>query len=104
MISPWNVSQRKFQVLRVLYRYNGYSIAWGTWEGRSNRIGQRWDGEGEEGDNQVGYPSQGGHPTWMMMDEHLHLPYLCSLLTSPHLTDEMVADIRQTITEIRTQP
>ncbi len=60
----------------VLYDDGAYSAIWGKYENRKC-LGVRYNGtDGED----VGYPNQGGHPTWYVEPMFLTLPLLTELL------------------------
>jgi len=78
MPAATKVRPRKWNNIRVLFDNGWYSVIVGHYEGE-HKLGQRWNGE----KGHVGFPSQGGHPTW-----HVVPPFLVhSLLLG--LRDEL---------------
>jgi hypothetical protein len=65
-MKPENVLPRKFNVHTIIYNNGDFSVAYGVWEDDgSKRIAMRWNG----GDDEIGYPSQGGNPLWFQLPE-----------------------------------
>jgi len=61
---PEKVKPYKFHKHTIIYDNEYFSVAYGIWEGSENRLAMRWNGEG---DNEIGYPSQGGNPLWFQL-------------------------------------
>ena len=61
--------------IRILYDDGDYSVIWGKYE-NTRALGVRWNGGTE-----VGYPGQGGHPTWYVEPDFIAISILQRLLT-----------------------
>lgn len=61
--------------IRILYDNSEYSVIWGKYE-NTKALGVRWNG-GKD----VGYPSQGGYPTWYIEPDFIAITILENLLT-----------------------
>ena len=79
MPSAAEVHHSKFPVDEVLYDHDGFSIAWGVYDGERRCLGMRWNGE--EGD--AGYPKLFKNPVWFVLPAELTIPILKSLLDTP---------------------
>ena len=75
MPKPEDVNPHNFKVEHVLFNHDGFSIAWGTWEGNGQRLGMRWDGDGD-----AGYPKTFGNPVWFVIPVGLTIPIAAALL------------------------
>ena len=76
MPQPNEVNPHNFHVKQIVYNLNGFSVAWGIWEGDgSHRLAMRWNGDGED----KGYPKTFGHPVWFILPNELSVPFLQSL-------------------------
>jgi hypothetical protein len=60
--------------LTVLFDNGEYSLISGLFDG-GPAIGERWNGQGG-----IGFPSQGGNPTWHVVPDFLEVPILHGLL------------------------
>ena len=56
--------------IRVLYDDGDYSVIWGKYE-NVRALGVRWNGGTD-----VGYPGQGGHPTWYVEPDFIAIAIL----------------------------
>ena len=80
----------KFPVERVLYDDGRFSVAYGWWEEeQEQRIGMRWNGQGDE----AGYPNAYGHPVWFSLPEYMTIPTLKSLLDQEGARRSEVAEL-----------
>lgn len=61
--------------IRILYDDDEYSVIWGKYE-NTTALGVRWNGGTD-----VGYPGQGGHPTWYVEPDFIAIAILQRLLT-----------------------
>jgi hypothetical protein len=61
--------------IRILYDDDEYSVIWGKYE-NVKALGVRWNGGTD-----VGYPGQGGHPTWYVEPDFIAIAILQRLLT-----------------------
>ncbi len=61
--------------IRILYEDNEYSVIWGKYE-NVKALGVRWSGGTD-----VGYPGQGGHPTWYVEPDFIAIAILQRVLT-----------------------
>ena len=91
-MEPEKVIHKKFKRKETLYNGNGFSVAYGIWEGNSHVIAMRWNGEGEE----VGYPNHAGNPVWFIIPDDLMIPILKSLLEKEESNEEQILDILKT--------
>lgn len=90
MPAPQNVNPQKFKVLNVLYDYDDFSVALGTWTPSSTKaIAMRWN-YGLDGN---GYPKVFAHPQWFLVSEHIGKNILSGLLTNPNVTLQQYSDI-----------
>jgi hypothetical protein len=71
MVNPSRVNPKNFQVVEVLYDLNGFSVAWGRYEHGDIQLAMRWNGE--DGDEDIGYPNAFGNPMWFMLPPELSL-------------------------------
>lgn len=74
-VNPEKWLRDKNYPIRVLYDDGTYSVIWGKYENNKS-LGVRWSGA-----NGVGYPSQGGHPTWYVEPDFIAVAILQRLLT-----------------------
>lgn len=65
-MQPENVKPAKFHKHTIIYNDGDFSIAYGIWEGSDKRLAMRWNG----GEDEIGYPSQGGNPLWFQLPNH----------------------------------
>ena len=72
MPEPEVVNPHNFDVQEIIYNLNGFSVAWGRWEGSSYGLAMRWNGEDED----QGYPKTFGHPVWFILPRDLSFPIL----------------------------
>ena len=91
-MKPEDVNHKKFETKKILYNGNGFSVAYGIWEGGSHVIAMRWNGEGEE----VGYPNYGKYPMWFIIHDDLMIPILKSLLEKQDSNKEQILNILKT--------
>ena len=76
-MSPTKVRPKKLPYFKVLYNYNGFSIALGEFDKTPpKRLAMRWN---ETESNEVGYPCQGKNPTWFMLPDELSIPLILSI-------------------------
>jgi hypothetical protein len=71
-MSPNQVKPANFPNPLVIYNdeeEEGFSIAWGSFEGGSKGLGMRWNG----GPNETGYPNRGKYPVWFMLPAGLSI-------------------------------
>lgn len=61
--------------IRVLYDDDEYSIIWGKYE-NIEAMGVRWSG----GVDNIGYPGQGGYPTWYIEPDFIAITIVQRLL------------------------
>lgn len=61
--------------IRILYDDGEYSVIWGKYE-NVRALGVRWNGEAD-----VGYPGQGGYPTWYVEPDFIAISILQRILT-----------------------
>ena len=76
MAHPSEVNTAKFQVENVIYANDGFSIAYGVWEGNSKHLAVRWDGE----EGKTGFPQTYGKPQWLLVPDKLSIPFVKALL------------------------
>lgn len=62
--------------IRILYDDGEYSVIWGKYE-NTKALGVRWNGGTD-----VGFPNQGGYPTWYIEPDFIAIVILRKLLTS----------------------
>lgn len=74
-VRPQKWLQDESYPIRILYDDEEYSIIWGKYEGKK-ALGVRWNGGTE-----VGYPGQGGHPTWYVEPDFVAIGVLQRILT-----------------------
>jgi hypothetical protein len=79
MPRPQDVNPRNFKVLSVLYDDGSFSVARGVWEDGVERLGMRWNGEGEDS----GYPKTFGKPVWFVLPTSLSDPIARALMGLP---------------------
>ena len=91
-MKPEEVNHKKFETKEILYDENGFSVAYGIWEGGSHVIAMRWNGEGED----AGYPNHAGHPVWFIIHDDLMVPILKSLLEKEESNKEQILNILKT--------
>ena len=91
-MKPEDVNHKKFETKEILYKGNGFSVAYGIWEERSHVIAMRWDGEGED----AGYPKLFAHPVWFIIPDDLMIPILKSLLEKEESKKEQILNILKT--------
>lgn len=72
MTDPNIVKPRKFSVKKVIYDVNGFSIAFGEWDGHRTCLGMRWNGDTDA----AGFPSVFGNPQWFMVSQEFTIPIL----------------------------
>jgi hypothetical protein len=80
VMSPNQVNPAKFPNPLVIYNDDEeeFSIAWGSYEGGSKRLGMRWNG----GRNETGYPNRGKYPVWFMLPDDLSILVIKGLLSA----------------------
>jgi hypothetical protein len=61
--------------IRILFDDGEYSVIWGKYE-NNRALGVRWNGVAD-----VGYPGQGGNPTWYVEPDFIALSILQRILT-----------------------
>lgn len=94
MPAPLEVRSGGFTPYRVVWSKNGFSIAWGNWEGEEpEAIAMRWDGK----EGELGFPNSYGHPTWFLLPRELTLPILGMLITHGAFTEEEEEHLRESI-------
>lgn len=94
MPAPQNVNPQKFKVINVLYDYDDFSVALGTWTPSSTiAVAMRWN-DGLDGN---GYPKVFTHPQWFLISEHLAKNILSGLLTNPHLSTQQYTNILEAL-------
>ena len=88
-MDPKKVVSPKAKVSNVVVIHNDgeFAIATLQWN-KENRIGIRWNGEGE---NNLGYPQSRKYPTWFIMPKSVALAYAYNI-NNPQL----VAALRAT--------
>lgn len=96
MVNPADIVDPQFEVLRVLYSHNGFSIVAGRWEGGGVSLGERWDGE----EGRLGYPV-GRHrqPKFLVLHDDLTRPTL-GMLATANLEGTDLAAVTATLAEI----
>jgi hypothetical protein len=82
MPHPSEVNTAKFQVEKILYSTDGFSIAYGCWEDKNRYLAVRWDGE----ENKIGFPQTYGKPQWLIIPDKLTTPFLKALLDTDEKT------------------
>lgn len=87
-----DVNHKKFETKKILYNGNGFSVAYGIWEGGSHVIAMRWNGEGED----AGYPKLFARPVWFIIPDDLMIPILKSLLEKKESKKEEILNILKT--------
>ena len=98
------VNPQKWSDLTVLFDNGEYSIVSGKYEGR-HTLGMRWNGS-EDPDEDVGFPNQGGNPTWHVVPDLLErrilmgaLDEIAEKVTGGGSVDEEAANRMQKITD-----
>jgi len=77
MPQPEDVNPAKFTVDKVLFNYDDFSIAYGTWTPSGLKaLAMRWN----DGDDGAGYPKAFGHPQWFIISEDISRNILIGLL------------------------
>ena len=71
MPHPTEVNPSKFQVEKILYNIDGFSIAYGLWEGENKYLAVRWDGE----QGKTGMPQTFGKPQWLIIPGELTIAF-----------------------------
>ena len=65
-MNPENVRPHSFKKHTIIYNDGHFSVAYGEDSNGNTRLAVRWNGGG----NNVGYPSQGGHPLWFQLPDY----------------------------------
>ena len=76
MPHPSEVNPSRFQVEKILYNIEGFSIAYGFWEDGNKHLAVRWDGE----EGKLGFPQTFGKPQWLLIPDKLSVPITKALL------------------------
>lgn len=67
---PENVNPKNFNVDRIIYNENGFSVAIGEWQDDETiRFAMRWNGNDDSED--VGYPKVFNNPMWFQLPENV---------------------------------
>lgn len=72
-----NVTPEKWRDIKIIYDDGEYSVIWGKYEGK-DALGARWNGEDNAA---VGYPNQGGNPTWYVEPDFISIAILQKLFS-----------------------
>jgi hypothetical protein len=72
-VTPEKWRRDKNYPIRILIDNGNYSVVWGKFSG-TRCLGVRWNGEEE-----VGYPSQGSNPTWYVEPDFIAIGILHNL-------------------------
>ena len=97
-MKPEDVNHKKFETKEILYNGNGFSVAYGIWEGGSHVIAMRWNGESEK---DKWYPNHAGNPVWFIIPNDLMVPILKSLLEKEESNKEQILDILEPFAKLR---
>lgn len=82
--------------IRILFDDEEYSVIWGKYE-NTRALGVRWNGGAD-----VGYPGQGGHPTWYVEPDFIAVSILqrILILAIDNNDRDRIADINFAIQEL----
>lgn len=98
MPQPTEVNAAKFEVEKILYNTDGFSIAFGVWEDGKMYLGIRWDGENDK----TGFPQTFGKPQWLVVAHELTIPFTKALLDSELETDKKeISDLLTALYELQ---
>lgn len=89
MPKPEEVNPQNFTVVKVLYSDGYFSIAWGKWQGNSDVLAMRWDGD----EHDMGYPKTFGHPVWFIIPENLSICFIKSIIGNENTRHKYLFEI-----------
>lgn len=79
-MKPEQVNSSKFTVSKIIYDYNGFSIAYGTYQGEKHKqLAMRWNGDTDES---IGHPNSRGHATWFLITADISDVLFTALLSN----------------------
>jgi hypothetical protein len=86
MPSPETVkTSQTFQLDKVIYNHNGFSIGVGTFIGNNSwALAMRWNGPQDK----AGFPYAGKNPLWLSLPTELTFTFLTGLLNAESITSE----------------
>jgi hypothetical protein len=90
-MKPENANPRNFEVEKIIYNDDEFSVAYGRWKDQPDRqVGMRWNGDSEE---DAGYPKVFGNPMWFVVSSDLKEILLRALLESPSADRQAILEI-----------
>ena len=69
-MKPEKVNPKKFKQNKIVYNNGVFSIAYGKWENKDDRLAMRWNGA-EKRKNDIGYPKMGKYPLWFILPKEI---------------------------------
>lgn len=89
-MKPENVNPNNFEVEKILYNDEEFSIAFGTWVDETQSIGMRWNGNDEE---DKGYPKVFGNPMWFLVPQDMAKGFLTTLLGNKYADKNALIEV-----------
>ena len=80
--------------IRILYDDGEYSVIWGKYE-NTKALGVRWNGGTD-----VGFPNQGGYPTWYIEPDFIAIGIIKNLLIDNDNDTEYLDNINFAMREL----
>ncbi|PKP43595.1 MAG: hypothetical protein CVT96_04850 [Bacteroidetes bacterium HGW-Bacteroidetes-13] len=78
-MKPENVNPQNFELIKIIFDNDEFSIAYGIFEKGDKCLGMRWNGNITDNDDK-GYPKVFKNPMWFIIHNDLKKPFLKSLL------------------------